>query len=366
MRKVTKILLSVLSAIILLLIILPLCLSLLLSIPTVQNYAIDKASVWAGNKLGNTVSVGRVTIGMFNRVTLHDFYVSDWDGDTLLYVNRADAYFSSLASLFQKKLVINYGKVQGGKVVVKETDRGTYAIKEITDQLVNRNRKNQFRFEMHSADASGVEFHLIRRAPKRDEGIDFADMQLFDIKAHLDDFWVDCGAVDSKFSELSFVERSGFELQEANGHFYVYAGKVLVDDSQLKTKWSKINLDQCLLDGSDWLVYRDYINTVPMDCRVSDCYISSEDLGYFAPEMWRWNTTIRNATMSMKGKVCDFEGKVDNAVLQNGGMVKGSARIKGLIDVEKTNFDIKVDFPHLTGPTTPKYISPDVLCDISS
>ena len=332
-----------LSAIILLLIILPLCLSLLLSVPSVQNYAIDKASVWAGNKLGNTVSVGRVTIGMFNRVTLHDFYVSDWDGDTLLYVNRADAYFSSLTSLFQKKLVINYGKVQGGKVVVKETDRGTYAIKEITDQLVNRKRKSQFRFEMRSGDASGVEFHLIRRAPKRDEGIDFADMQLFDIKAHLDDFWVDCGAVDSKFSNLSFVERSGFDLQDASGHFYVYAGKVLVDDAQLKTKWSKINLDQCLLDGPDWLTYRNYINTIPMDCRVSDCYVSSEDLGYFAPAMWGWNTTIRNATMTMKGKVCDFEGKVENAVLQNGGMVKGSARIKGLIDVEKTNFDIKID-----------------------
>ena len=204
--------------------------ALMLSVPAVQNYAIDKASTWAGNKLGTTVSVGRIAIGMFNRVTGHDVSVSDWDGDTLLYVNRADARIASLASLMNKNLVLEYGDVQGGKFVVRETERGTYAVKEITDQLVNRERKSQFRLDIRLLSASGVEFHLLRNAEKRQGGgIDFADMQLFDMGATLYDFSVDCGAVDSKFRNLTFRERSGFKLKEADGHFYVYGGKITVD-----------------------------------------------------------------------------------------------------------------------------------------
>ena len=317
--------------------------ALMLSVPAVQNYAIDKASTWAGNKLGTTVSVGRIAIGMFNRVTVHDFYVSDWDGDTLLYVNRADARIASLASLMNKNLVLEYGDVQGGKFVVRETERGTYAVKEITDQLVNRERKSQFRLDIRLLSASGVEFHLLRNAEKRQGGgIDFADMQLFDIGATLYDFSVDCGAVDSKFRNLTFRERSGFKLKEADGHFYVYGGKITVDDTHLSTERSTINLDYCLLDGKDWLIYRDYINSVPMDCRVSNCTVSSDDVGYFAPAMWRWKTTIRNATASMKGTVSDFVGEVANVTLADGGTLKGSGRIRGLIDVERTNFDINV------------------------
>ena len=344
MRKVTKILLSTLSVIVLLLIILPLLLAMLLSVPSVQNYAIDKASEFASDYLGTEVRVGKITIGMFNRVTVHDFYVEDWDGDSLLYVKRADAYFSSLASLAKRNLVINYGKVQGGKLVVRETERGTYAIKEITDQLVNRKRKNQFRLDIRSLDASGIEFHLLRRVPKREGGgIDFGDMQLFDIGAHLSDFSVDRGAVDSKFNSLSFWERSGFEVKDMDGHFYVYMGKIYIDDVHLKTPQSSATVDYCRLEGTDWPSYRGYINTIPMDCRVSECNVTTEDLGYFAPEMWRWKTSINDATMSMKGKVSDFVGEVEQATIGNGIKVKATGTVKGLIDVEKTHFDIKAE-----------------------
>ena len=105
MRKVTKILLRTLSAIALLLIIFPLLVALLLAVPAVQNIAIDKAATWAGNYLGTQVSVGNITVGLLNRVAVRDFYVADWDNDTLLYVKRADAYIGPFASLAKKNLV---------------------------------------------------------------------------------------------------------------------------------------------------------------------------------------------------------------------------------------------------------------------
>ena len=99
MRKGIKILGKVLSAAVLLLIILPLALSLLLDIPAVQNYVVQKAVRMASKKLETTVSIDRVDIGLFSRVKIKGFYVEDYQRDTLLYVGRIDALRSDRRKL---------------------------------------------------------------------------------------------------------------------------------------------------------------------------------------------------------------------------------------------------------------------------
>ena len=344
MRKVTKILLRVLSAIILLLIIFPLLAALLLSMPVVQNFAIDKAANWASEKLGTTVSVGYITVGMLNRVAVRDFYVADLDGDTLLYVKRVDAYFGSLASLAKNRLVINYGNIQGGKIVVRETDRGTMAIKEVTDKLVkDPTKKSDFKLDIHSVDGSDIVFSLIRKDEPRSVGVDYADMHFLNIDTHVDNLWVYGSAVGGDIRRLSFVERTGFHLGNLQGYFRVDEGIVEVKDTQVKTEQSCINIDSFLLDGKNWLEYQDFVNNIPIICSVSNSVVSSDDVGYFAPEIWAWHTTLRDATLSMSGPVANFKGKVTNATLDDGGTLKGSVRVRGLIDVEKTHFDVTVD-----------------------
>ena len=344
MRKVTKILLRVLSAIILLLIIFPLLLALLVAVPSVQNVAVDKAAAWAGNYLGTKVSVGHITFGLLNRVAVRDFYVEDLDGDTLLYVKRVDAYLGPLASMANKNLVINYGNIQGGKFVVRETERGTFAVKEITDQLVKkRDKKSGFRLDVRSLDAADVDFSLIRIDEPRDEGVDFANMHLLGMDTHIDNLSVENAAVAGDIRRLSFVERSGFVLDDMFGHFLVDNGQIEVKEARLRTALSDINLDYLLLDGESWLEYKDFINKVPIICDVTNSRVSSDDVGYFAPTMWGWQTTVRNTSISMNGPVANFRGKVAHATLEDGGILRGSARVRGLIDVEKTYFDIDVD-----------------------
>ena len=321
--------------------------ALLLAMPAVQNVAIDKAATWAGGYLGTKVSVGRITIGLLNRVAVRDLYVEDWDGDTLLYVKRADAYLGSLASLAKKNLVINYGNIQGGKFVVRETERGTFAVKEITDQLVKNRENSGFRLDVRSLDGSDIDFSLLRIDDPDDGGIDFANMHLLGMNTHIDDLLVKSGGhVAGDIRRLSFVERSGFVLDDMLGHFLVDNGQIEVKGVQLETTQSHINLDYLLLDGDNWLDYRDFINKIPIICNVTDSRVSSDDVGYFATTMWGWQTTVRDASISMNGTVSNFKGKVAHATLEDGGVLKGSARVRGLIDVEKTYFDIDVDRLH--------------------
>ena len=342
MRKVTKILLRVVSATILLLIFFSLAVSLLLAVPSVQNLVIDKASSWVSEKLGTKVSIGHITYGLLNRVAVRDFYVEDLDGDTLIYANKVNAYLGSLATL-PKSLTINHGRVEGGKFILRETERGETNIKEVTDRIPRGKGKQKFHLDIRALDGLDIDFRLHRRAESNGtDGVDYTNMQFLGINTHLNNFAVHGDVVMGDVESISFVERSGFILENMSGSFRVDKGQVEVSEARLQSTSTDVKLKYLLLDGDDWLEYKDFINKVAIICQVEDSHISTDDVGYFAPSMWGWQTTVRNATISMDGPVADFKGKVTSATLEDDGTLEGSARVRGLIDVARTKFDIDI------------------------
>lgn len=96
MGKVIKIIRSFISAAILALIVLPVALSLLLYLPWIQDFARRAAAGFLSDKLQTVVSVDKLHLKLFSRVTLDGFYVQDYHGDTLLYAGRIVVPLQSL------------------------------------------------------------------------------------------------------------------------------------------------------------------------------------------------------------------------------------------------------------------------------
>ena len=96
MRKGIKILAKVLSVIILLSIFLPVAITLVLNIESVQNRVVRRASEFASEYLATKVSFDRIDIDLFSTVRVEGFYVEDYEQDTLIYVSRASATIRSL------------------------------------------------------------------------------------------------------------------------------------------------------------------------------------------------------------------------------------------------------------------------------
>ena len=61
------------SAVVLLLIFLPIIATLLLSIDSVQNYIVKRASEYASEYLESKVSVGHIDIDLLSKVHIYDF-----------------------------------------------------------------------------------------------------------------------------------------------------------------------------------------------------------------------------------------------------------------------------------------------------
>ena len=352
MRKVTKIFTKIVSTVILLLVLMPVLGTLLLSMPGVQNRAVRMATAFASDKLGTKVSIDHITIGMLNRVKVRGFYVEDMDGDTLLYAGSVMAQLGSIPGL-SDEFIITTARAEDVIFNLRETTRGVMNIKEVTDKMVNpeKKAKKPFVLRILSLDADSLDFKLQRLQPRKPEfGWDYSDMHLAQISAHIDNFFVDDGAVGGDIGYLKFVEKSGFVLDKLSGYFCVDTGKINLKDLTIISGDTQLNAPIAAITGEDWLVYQDFIRNVRLDIDVVNSCVSSNMVGYFAPTLLRWDTRLTDATLSMHGTVADFVGKIDHLRLEDGGVLKAQARIRGLANVDRTNFNVDVQRADLTTP----------------
>lgn len=349
MHKVTKIFTKIVSSVVLLLILLPVFATLVLSIPSVQNRAVRYATDFVTEKLGTKVTFDHITIGMLNHIKVRGFYVEDMDRDTLLYASTVVAQIGPLASM-KEAFTISTARAEHVRFYLRDTERDVINIKEVTNKISKKpksERKGKFSLKIGKIDVDSVDFRITQMG-QRDArgGWNYDDIYIRDIAAHIDNFYVKTepgrAAVGGDITSLNFVEQSGFVLDNIVGTFGVDNGKVSLDNATLTSGDSQVNVSSFLISAPNWLCYRDFINKVRLDAEVVNSTISSDMVGYFAPQLWSWDTKLTNVTASMHGTVANFKAKVDNMRLADGGTIKADATVRGLVDVDHTRFNVRV------------------------
>ena len=340
MRKVIKILGKLLSAAILLLIMLPIALSLLLDIPAVQNFAAHKAAEFATEKLDTRVGLDRLNISLPNKINVYGFYVEDYQRDTLLYVGHLKAKLSGVGN----GITFSSAFAEDAKLYIVESPDSVMNIKEVVDRFIKKKENSKFRLAIRDVEVDSLDLRIERLEHRNPEyGVDYGNMQLLDIYGRVSDFEVANSAVSGNIQALHFHERSGFVVDDVVGWFRVDMGRIELKDVDILTAQSKITLDSFSLTGNDWLVYRDFINTVKIDAVASNSVLTSDDVGYFAPALRSWDTTLSGVGLRMNGTVADFTGEVRSARTQGGATLKANVSAVGLPEYRKTNFGIKVN-----------------------
>ncbi len=344
MRKVIKILGKVISATILLLIILPLSLSLLLDLPSVQNFAIDQATRLASERLGTVVSIDRVDVGLFNRVYAKGVYVEDFQGDTLLYVKRLRANISSFG-LTGGGVILRRGALSGVKFNIVESPDSVMNVKEVVNKLSNPNRekKGNFSLTITSLRVDSLDFRIERLAHRNPEyGIDFGDMALLDTKAQISDFRIEGSAITMKVESFSSREQSGFRLNSLAGGIYVDKGLINLSDVKFATKLSSVVVPSMTIAGDDWLDFKYFVDSVAIEGSLRRTTLASDDIAYFSPKLRDWHIQVRGVDCTMQGLVSDFYADITRLRTGSGTSLSVKGAIAGLPDIKQTSFDLDV------------------------
>ena len=356
MRKVIKILAKIVSAIILLLIFLPISATLLLNIDRVQNYIIDHASNYASEFLDSHVSVGSIKIDLLTKVHVHDFYVESPERDTLLYVKEVEAYIGSL-NIPQDGLCLRDVEIVGAELNLREMENGDLTIHPIVKRLTKPNHHSNFCMYVNKVEISESRFRYERLEHRDPEyGIDYYNMVVGDIEGKLQNFAIEQGAVAATINELSAREKSGFELGNLTGNFYINRGVIRFGSIIANTEQSLINIPSFIIDGQNWEEYKQYIDLVEMRGVVTNSRLSTFDLGFFAPNLRNWELMADSLQGSFEGTVADFTATIESGNLGEHTSIAGEAHIIGIPLWQESDYKVKVDRLYTTASDVENFV----------
>lgn len=348
MRKVIKILAKVLSTIILLSIFLPISITLLLSVDTIQNYVADKAMEAVSKSLDTKVSIDRVDLDLFAKVRLRGFYVEDYEQKPLLYVGEAKARLAEFG-VDGPSLTLDAMVVTDAELHIREMKSGELNIRPIIQRLTNKKRKGDFRLYINDMKVNNLVFTYERLQHRNPEyGVDYNDMDVRKISGMIYDFSVRGGVVKCVLQNISAVEKSGFVLDNFNARLLVDKGYIKFEELQAATQKSTIAMPYLVLDGGNWQRYKYYIDSVQMDGVIDYATLHTSDVAYFAPKLRTWDVTVRDVNGSFNGYVRDLTAQLNSTSVGDDSNINGVAHIVGLPDWRTATYDVDVDRAHIT------------------
>ncbi len=344
MHKGIKILANLVSTALLIVLFLPVTASLLLTIDRVQTFVVQRTAGMASELLGARVQVGSVSIALLDHVRLHDLYIEDLGGDTMIYARVADLSVGAFGRS-AGGLALREAQLQGAMFCLREMPDGVMNIKQIVEKISRRDRKKKGNFQLTigQLEVDTMEFRLQKRdTARRRGGINWNDMRIREIRTRIDNFRLAGPVVSGEIRRFAGYERTGFAIRELTGDFLVDNGTVELSNTRIATAESDLRMDWVRLHGESWAEYKDFIRNVEMDAAIRPSHLTSADVSSFAPALEHWNLSVDRLQCTVAGRVADLSVKNLAFRTEQATRFAGDVRIKGLPNAKRSRFEVQV------------------------
>lgn len=113
-----------------------LIIALLLQLPSVQNYAAQRATDFLSKRIDSEFSVGSIQLDFFNRLRLENLYVEDQRGDTLAYLGLLEARIGAF-NPFDQAITISGIELENGYVQLNRNQDSLFNFQFIADAFAS-------------------------------------------------------------------------------------------------------------------------------------------------------------------------------------------------------------------------------------
>lgn len=225
-------------------------LTISVNIPAVQKYFGREVSSALSEKFGTKVCVGRIDVGLFNRIIIDDVTMLDHQRHPLLRAGRISAKLD-LLRLPYNEICITSAQLFGADIHINRASasaRPNYQF--VVDSLASKDTTghSKLNLQIHSL--------VIRRGALRYDQFDMLRMHTLDIhhlnikniSTHilLSDLTKDAGSINIK--KLSLTEQCGLYIQKLTAKVTLSSHRLALDHLFLRTPTSKINLRKIIAD----------------------------------------------------------------------------------------------------------------------
>lgn len=316
---------------------------ILFSIPSVQNYAAQKASGFATQKIGAPVKIEKLLIAFPNKLRIKGLYVEDLNGDTLLYAQKVNV-FMGVIPITPDGIHISSVRLQNGAFNLIESPSGVMNIKEVIDKISKKKKEKKGNFSLTIGDAviDSLNFSL-RKLVSRNPvyGVDYSAMYMNHLCTSVSQLKIKGSEIGGDIQSLNFTEVSGVS-PSIKGRFVVDTGLVGLEDINIRVGNTNIDANNIIIKGESWQSYKDFIHNVTLDVDIRKASFDSDDVAYFAPKLAAWKIKIPEIKATFSGTVSDFKSRILKLRFADGGSLKADGLVRGLTDVKNTKFNIKI------------------------
>ena len=345
MGKVIKIIRSFILAVLLVLLLLPVAITLLLHVRTIQNYVVDTGLNYLSERAETQFSVEDVRFSLFNRFVFDGLYVEDYAGDTLFYAKKVVVPIRSL-NLFTG--AVHLGDVQLSDIQFNLMQDSTRLsnLKQILLRLKRKEKKREkkpFRLKASAVQIRNMDFrHRKYDIQPKSYGVNFTDLDVRDFNLAVHDISVVDDSVTLSIDSLCLHERCGLDIRNLSTDRFRISGTGLhFDRLRLSTAESDATLPYLYFDYDTWKGYKDFLQRVTIRSEFTQSTVSFRTIAYFAQGLKHWTGVLHDASGRVEGPVAALSGDVFNATIRD-TRVKLQFAITGLPDVKQTDFSFFV------------------------
>ncbi|WP_206081753.1 translocation/assembly module TamB domain-containing protein [Hallella mizrahii] len=268
-----------------------------MNIPAVQKYFGRQAAAALSEKFGTKVCVGRVDVGLFNRIIIDDVTMLDQQRHPMLRAGRISAKLD-LLRLPHNEICITSAQLFGADIHI---NRATASAKPnyqfIVDSLASKDTTShsKLNFQIHSL--------IIRHGAFCYDQLDMPNIHTFDlhhlhiqnISTHilLSDLTKEAGSINIK--KLSLTEQCGLDIKELTAKASLLNHKITLDHLYLRTPTSKVSLKEIVADfrrNNDMIDW----NTISYTGIVKPSMISTYDISCLTDKIKRSPNNIQLST----------------------------------------------------------------------
>ena len=307
---------------------------------TVETAAVRLATREISKSLGTTAQVGRVEYHFPARVSLHDVYIEDLQGDTLLYTAEIYAHFRPLA-LRNDEIRFSHVRLSDAVIKVyrvesqKPEDDSEWNYQFLLDALKSDKPKEKSPMEslvsVRDIQLNNIRLHYEDRLVQ----MDHAMMDLHELSEHI---------LDAEIQQMAFsIHSSGFRsesftVEDLQAH-------VVINDSTFTVPTLRAQLPQSRLDLSgievkfpagDTLYLSKSAHEITFALRFNEALLVPSDMAMFVPRMKNLKRPVTlNGALTGTLDSLAFDGLT---MRYNGRTVlEGNVSAMGLPDINNTH-----------------------------
>lgn len=279
-----------------------------LLVPAVQERIKTEGEKQLSELLGTEVTIGKIHYEPFNRLALRDVHIPDQSGGELIDVDKIEAGINLRKLLFDRRIVIDYGGINGLHGHISRPDKNSPTnLQFIIDAFKPKPDQPSKPFDValqHIVIRNCDITYDVLNEPKRQGQFDANHISISDLRADISPSRLKKDDFDFDIKRLSFNEQSGFTLKNLTTHLAFTQQEMHLTDLSIELPNSVIQPDDIHLKYNSLKTIGNDIKQSPQSLALHNSRITPADLKAFAPQLAQFTNPIDvdlavNGTLSM-------------------------------------------------------------------